>query len=156
MLPFKLGLNQLKYFFVKHISVLITYFTIIVLIISLFVNFGLCYNNGQFLCLIALRNVYLYLMFLCFIFRNKFTLALLVFLNALFWFHFLQFKTQVAYFNYPIAFFTHNLYRLLRLLDCNKSILGFVITIPFMLNLIFSFIEIPYRIYLMFNKNKII
>ncbi len=138
----------------RHFSVFIKYFAIISIVISLLVNFGLCLNESNFQCLISFRNVFLYLLLLCFVVHNKFTLVLLVLLNTLFWLQFFQLESNITYFNNPILYFNQNLYRILNLANCNESVLKTVIIIPFVLNLFFLFIEIPYRILVIFSERN--
>ncbi|CAM3996366.1 hypothetical protein FLJU110815_11085 [Flavobacterium jumunjinense] len=139
----------------NYFSIFIKFIVITSIVCSLLVNFGLCYNEGNFLCLIALRNVFLYLLLYCFIVRNRFTLGLLILLSIFFWSQFFQEISYIAYPSNSVLYFNHNLSRILNLMNCNEFVLKTVMIIPFVLFLMVTFFEIPYRIFTTFNKKKV-
>ena len=140
----------------KYVSICINYLAAIIIILALIANIGLSLYEGDFFIFISLRNIFLYFLLFCFIVKNKFSLLLLMTLTILFWFEFFQLRITETYFTNPILYYTNTLYSILKVLNYRHNFFKFIIVIPFYLNLIVTFFEIPYRLFLNYSNKKTI
>ncbi len=114
--------------------------------ISILLNFILCYNEKNIICIIAFRNLFLYVFLICFLIYNKWTFSLLIFLNLAFWFYFFNDNCSQSYYNNPIIYFTNPLREFLKYASFPQMILKIISIIPLIINILIIFIDIPYRL----------
>lgn len=124
------------------------YVIVISIIVALASNFILSVIQKDFWGIVALRNIYLLLFLICFIICKKWTLVLLLIFNLTYWYLYITFPPQAAYYNNPIL----NYYDGFSYLFLKGKLL---LIIPFITNVLITIYDIPIRIYKLKNTEII-
>ena len=130
------------------------FFTISIISICIILNLILCYNEESFKAIFALRNLYLYAFLICYLFYNRITLILLTMIVIVFWYQFFTAPKLIQYYSNPVIYFTIPLWEVLKFY-VSKIISGLILVTPLFLSSVISVIEIPYRIKIEIEMEKI-
>lgn len=130
----------------KYYNIL-KYFALFVVLISIISNLYLAILDRDLFAIICIRSLYLYALLLCYLKYTKWTLVLLIVLNVVYWYLTLTMPDVSGYQN-PITYFTIGLHSLNWHFEnpLNGSQIGIIMMIPGILNMLITFIDIPYRI----------
>lgn len=130
----------------KYYNIL-KYFALFVVLISIISNLYLVILDRDLFAIICIRSLYLYALLLCYLKYTKWTLVLLIVLNVVYWYLTLTMPDVSGYQN-PITYFTIGLHSLNWHFEnpLNGSQIGIIMMIPGILNMLITFIDIPYRI----------
>jgi hypothetical protein len=130
----------------KYYNIL-KYFSLFIVLTSIIANLYLAILDRDLFAVICIRSLYLYALLVCYLKFTKWTLALLIVLNIVYWYLTLTMPNVSGYQN-PITYFTIGLHSLNWHFKnpLNGSQIGIIMMIPGILNILITFIDIPYRI----------
>lgn len=131
----------------KYYNIL-KYFAILIIAISIIGNLTLGVLEKDWFAVICIRSLYLYALLFCFLKYNKWTLVLLIILNAIYWYLTLTMPRMFSGYQNPITYFTIGLNSLNWHFGTplNGLRMKLIMSLPGILNVLITFIDIPYRI----------
>lgn len=130
---------------------ILKYFIATIILVSLIANVVVSLNERDFDGLFSLRNLFLIVFLICFIFNKKWSLVLLIMINISYWYFYFTANSNLAYYNHPVVDYTHTINDLFG--ETSKIVKGIILILPLLTNLLVSVIIIPFR--LMKLKNEI-
>jgi len=131
--------------------IILKYFAIFIISISIISNITISILDNKILHVLSLRNVYLFIFLSCYFRYNTLTLITLIVINISIWYIFWTEDPNASWYGNPMYNFTNGI---LSLTDGfgHHFLVTIIQALPFILNFLITFIDIPHRIKKIINN----